>query len=130
MKVLSIDPGAKRIGLARAETELGIAFPFKLLTPQNMTDARNQITDIVESEDIQHVLLGWPLGLDSRETEQTAAVRSLYNLLSETLRVSLERVDERLSTRRATQNVGDTGDVDVEAARVLLEEWLRNQHMI
>ncbi len=124
MTVLSIDPGAKRIGLAKGDTELGIAFPFELVEIADETEGVRRIAEIVDREKVNHVLLGWPIGLATQETEQTAAVRRLHESLSETVSVPVERVDERMSTRRAAQNVGSGKSLDVEAARVLLEEWL------
>jgi len=128
MKVLSIDPGAVRIGVAHAQTELGIAFPLTCLTPKNSEEAVDRVVDLIEENRIEHVLLGWPLSLSNRQTEQTQAVQTFYTMLSQKTDVPIERVDERFSTKRAYQNdYGTQTSVDTEAARIILEDWLHRQ---
>ena len=127
MKVLSVDPGAKRVGLARGESDPGIAFPYRLLSCSDVTEAAQEIQNVVQEEDMDRVLLGWPLNFDSQKTEQTEAVETLYAALTERLSIPVEKVDERLTSKRARQNrrEGGTSSIDVESARVLLEDWFQ-----
>ncbi|MFB6225117.1 MAG: Holliday junction resolvase RuvX [Candidatus Paceibacteria bacterium] len=125
MNILSIDPGSVRIGVAHAQSELGIAFPLTCLTPQSLQEGVDHILHLVEAYHIEYILLGWPLSLSNEQTEQTQAVQSFYSLLSQQTKVPIERVDERFSTKRAYQNdYGNQTSVDMEAARIILEDWL------
>lgn len=120
--VLSIDYGDVRIGLAYAESGVKVALPLKELS--NTQRVWADLDAIVQEYHIQHILLGLPINLESKDTIQTQKVRDFYTQLLEKFSGTIELVDERMTTALAKRYLDKTQSVDVESARILLEEWL------
>ena len=99
------------------DTELKLATPFKVIPPAELVSA---IEKLVEREELAAVVMGLPVGLDGRETEQTRAVREFADRLKEEISVDLEFEDERLSTAQARKEGYD----DAVAAMHILQSYL------
>ena len=72
---------------------------------------------------MQRVVVGLPLGLSGRDTDQTREARAFAEVLRERLSVPVELYDERFTTKLA-QRAGGSASEDSRAAAVLLEDWL------
>ena len=116
-KILGIDYGSSKVGLALGDTELKLATPFKVIPPAELVSA---IEKLVEREELAAVVMGLPVGLDGRETEQTRAVREFADRLKKEISVDLEFEDERLSTAQARKEGYD----DAVAAMHILQSYL------
>lgn len=121
MNVLSIDYGDKRIGLAYGSTEHRIA--FGLMTIQNGPQLWQELLAIIIQYAIEHILVGMPLSLESKDTPQTSKVRSFYRDLASRYSITMEEIDERFSSKIAKQYLPRHQSLDVESARLLLAEW-------
>lgn len=101
MKVLAIDYGNKRVGLALGDTNLKIASPFKVI--ENREDIWQKIRSIVEEHQVSVVLVGLPLtprgnlGLRAKQVEEF--VKNLKENLPED--IDIITWDERYTTREA-----------------------------
>ena len=121
MNILSIDYGDVRIGLAYGSDEHKIALPLKVI--QNDSLLKQSIQDIIQTYHIEHILVGIPLNFSSQDTQQTQKVRQFIHQLSQWYDGSIEEVDERLTSALAQRYISKKQSIDIESARILLEEW-------
>lgn len=135
MRVLGVDFGMKRIGLAVSDPTGTIATPLE--TVRRRAGKRppfKQIEDSVEDYDIEHVVVGLPLALSGEENDWCAEVRDMGAKLATRLGVDASFVDERMTSvraERAVRAIGlsrtarrDKGRVDAGAAQLILQSWL------
>ncbi len=100
-RILAIDYGSKRIGLA-ASDPLGItAMPLPFLPHKNWTQALNDLRKIVQDKSIALVIVGLPKAPDGGEGAQAKSCRDFGEKLAATLRVPVEMVDETMTSREA-----------------------------
>lgn len=98
-KVLGIDHGDARIGLAVAETIIGIAHPHAVI--ESNEKALQEIADLVVKESIETIVIGLPLSLSGEEGKQASVVRLFADKLSRIIEAKIIFQDERLSSRHA-----------------------------
>ena len=122
MNILSIDYGDARIGLAHGTDELNVAFPLEVLA--NTGTMWDDLDEIIRGYDIEHILVGLPINLESKDTIQTEKVRDFVDQLRERFDGDVELCDERMTSALAMRYLEKGQSIDVESARILLEEWL------
>ncbi|RJO59570.1 Holliday junction resolvase RuvX [Candidatus Parcubacteria bacterium] len=131
MKLLAIDWGEKRLGLAISQDEKW-AFPWKVLEITGLTKAIEAISEIIEAEKIETLVIGLPIGLNGKDTEQTSRIREIVADLRNVLEVPVETVDERLTSEAAEKlnlESGKTkGPTDAVAAAQILETFLQQKN--
>lgn len=125
MNILSIDYGDVRIGLAHGSTEHNIALPLQVV--QNTDTVWDELKKIIAQYEINHILVGIPLNFQSKDTQQTTKVRHFINELNIRFSGSIEELDERLTSALAKRYIPRGQSIDVESARILLEEWFEKQ---
>lgn len=130
MRVLGVDYGLRRIGLAIGETEVKMAFARKTLVGSGSAAAdAAAIYSFFVAEECELIVLGLPRLDDGHEGEQAAVTRSFGEALA-SLGAPVEYVDERYSTSAARKSLShlsgrDAKEVlDAEAARLILEVYL------
>jgi putative holliday junction resolvase len=130
-RLLGLDHGARRIGLAVADPETGMAFSRPALHRHRLVDDVAAIVALCRAEGIGRVVIGLPMHMDGQEGPQAAAARSFGDELAATgLDVVYE--DERLSSWAAAERLADagrrpgrgSGELDSAAARVILQQYL------
>jgi len=134
-RVLGVDFGEKRIGLALSDPTGTIATPLETVhrrAGKRMPIAR--LTEIAQAHDVSRVVAGLPLGLAGEETEWCATVRNAGDALAARLDVPVEYVDERLTSVQAERTLRSLGlpkhereqkdRVDAAAAALILQSWL------
>lgn len=125
MNILSIDYGDVRIGLAHGSTEHNIALPLRVL--QNTDTLWEELNAIITQYEINHILVGIPLNFQSEDTQQTTKVRNFIIELGKQFTGTIEEFDERLTSALAKRYIPRGQSIDVESARILLEEWFEKQ---
>jgi putative Holliday junction resolvase len=131
MRVLGVDYGLRRIGLAIGETEVKMAFARSVVSSLGSVerDAAGVYQYFVD-EGCELIVLGLPKLDDGHEGEQAALTRSFGDVLAQ-LGAPVEYVDERYSTATAQRRLSHLssrkakGIVDAEAARLILETYLQ-----
>ena len=98
-KVLGIDYGNARIGLAVAETIIGIAHPHAVI--ESNEKSVQEIADLVGKESIQTIVIGLPRSLSGEEGNQAEEVRLFADNLAKVTEMDIKFQDERLSSRQA-----------------------------
>src|SRR4030042_5379345 len=124
-KLLGIDYGEKKVGLAIADTETRIASPYKILT--NDKDLLGKIKDICLKEEIGKIIVGVPLTLKSASSRQTNIVLKFIDKLKKATYIEITEQDERLSSAYAKSLMKEMKikhmDDDV-AAMIILQSYL------
>lgn len=121
MRVLALDVGERRIGLAVGDAEGGIARPLRTLRRRNVSADVAAIGDIAAREKVSALVVGLPLTLRGEEGPQAARVRSFADACA-ALGLPVELYDERFTSAEAERQ--GARDVDAAAASILLEDFL------
>ena len=133
-RVLGIDYGARRIGLALSDPLKMIASPFKTLVNLSANKLMVELQNIISDNEVEAIVIGIPIGMQGQDTAQTKRVRHFAKTMTDLgIPVSLE--DERLSsvsaTRALTMQKIKTGfnkaEVDRTAAAIFLQQYLDKQ---
>ncbi len=130
-RLLGVDHGDRRIGLALSDPIPMIASPLKTILVNSNQDAINAILDIVKEYDIVLVVIGLPIGMKGNETAQTKHVQKFADDLVENgIKVAMQ--DERLTSVSAKKSIieqnkkpsKEKGLVDQIAAAILLQQYI------
>ena len=135
LTALAFDFGTRSIGLAYGQSLTGGARELDPLPAKDGKPDWDQVQRVVKEWQPQVLLVGLPLNMDGSESEFGARARKFGQRLHGRLGLPVEYADERLSTRAAKDEArerGHRGDyanrpVDSIAARIFLEDWLRQQ---
>jgi putative Holliday junction resolvase len=130
LRVVGIDLGSARIGVAVSDTSGVLASPYEVVPRDAAAHARLQA--IVEEVGAERVVVGMPLSLDGRKGPAAKLVEAEVEVLRAVLPVPVELYDERFTTVTAHQQLAAGGKrskarrqiVDQAAAAVLLQAWL------
>lgn len=132
MRVLGLDIGQKRIGVAVSDPSGTVATPLAVLDAKSALRDGGELVRLAEEYEIKLVVLGLPRSMDGSEGPQAADVRATGARLAHFLRLPIEYYDERLSSaeaRRAMTSAGVSdrdkrGSVDMVAAALFLQSYL------
>jgi putative holliday junction resolvase len=131
-RILAIDYGRKRIGLALSD-ELGItAQPLDVLEHQNRHEDVRRLREICREHGVRLILVGHPLHITGEAGEMADEATRFANRLRKELGIEVELADERLTTWEAEQTMSEISSagrhkkvpVDAIAAAILLREYL------
>ena len=129
-RIVGLDVGSKRIGVAVSD-ELGlIARPLGVVSRRSYNKDAAAIAEIVAAEMADRLVVGLPLGLAGGSTQQTERTRRFAEVLQARVPVPVDLWDERLTTVIA-QRMGPpdresrrAGRLDTVAAAVMLQSYL------
>ena len=121
MKILGIDYGEKRVGLAISDETLTLARELTILSPQELWEHLPLITT---ENDVSRIVLGWPLNMSGEMTQKTKEVESFKLELEQKTGLPVEVMDERLSSQMASHLPGGDHNIDSLAAQILLQNYL------
>lgn len=129
MRVLALDHGAARCGLAICDASGTVITPLDVVKRPDAQAGRDEIAGIVRERDADLVLIGLPLLTSGEEGAQAAAARAFAGRLAAMIEVEVKLYDERFTTRMAQGSIADgaSSAEDSLAAAHLLEEYLENQ---
>ncbi len=135
-RVLAVDWGEVRIGLALSDESQIIASPLDTLTRRRgKRFPMPRFLELVGAHAPVGLVVGLPLTPDGGERPATAAARELATLLGGRTGLPVELVDERVTTARAHAAIREQGgstrgrreDVDALAAAILLQHFLETR---
>ncbi len=138
MRVLGIDYGARRIGLALSDATATLASPWRMLhrppsEPETLRLLIAEIEALQRDEDgLAAVVVGWPRRLDGSPTDQTPIVETFATSLRQRIGVPVVLQDERLSSTEAESRLARRekdwrkrkAQLDAAAAAVILQDYL------
>jgi putative transcription antitermination factor YqgF len=124
VRVLALDYGAARTGVAVSDATGTIARPLGVVERASTEDGLARLGEIVREEDADLVVVGMPLTLRGELGLQAVETQAFVVALRGVLPVPVETYDERFTTTLAA-GVGGAADEDARAAAHLLEGYLR-----
>jgi putative Holliday junction resolvase len=130
-RLLGIDHGTRRIGVAVADTETGIAFERPALRAGARLADAHAVADLVRREGASLVVLGLPLEASGAEGAQARRVRAFGQALTD-LGIEVAYDDERFTSAEAARLLVEadrtptraSGELDSAAARLVLQQFL------
>jgi putative Holliday junction resolvase len=106
-RLLGIDLGDRRIGLAVADVPDGPATPYRTIArATTVEEDAETLRAIVAGESIDEVILGLPLHFGGSEGHQAAVTRAWGEAMGAVLGVPIHLRDERLTSERAADHIG------------------------
>ncbi|RME85897.1 MAG: Holliday junction resolvase RuvX [Caldilineae bacterium] len=126
---LALDIGDKRIGLALGNDRARLARPYRVIQRRSKRDDFARIRTVIETESVDHLLIGLPLNMDGSEGPQARRVRNYTRHLLRAIDLPHTFVDERLSSFEADRLLREgqsrrRGPNDDIAAAVFLQAYL------
>ena len=129
-RVLAIDFGEKRIGLATADAPGGLATARRTVSRKSDEAAAAEIAELCREEGVGLLLVGVPRSPKGVESAIAPRIRSFAEKISRATGLPVELYEETLTSDEAARRLrgrpGRAG-VDAEAAAVLLEDWLSHR---
>ena len=100
-RLIGIDPGGKRIGIALSDENKIVATPYTTIIKENYRDLVDQIKKIVKEYDIDGIVIGNPINMDGTEGPSSQSAKDLAKNLSKDITENITLWDERLSSQGA-----------------------------
>lgn len=131
-RVLGVDYGTKRVGLALSDALAITAQPLDVVPRDHVVE---YIQNLVQSSDVGKIIIGLPTGLGGGESDSAIGARSLADEISKATSVPIEFIDERFTSRMAESALLESGmkrrerrtTVDKVAAAIFLQDYLDKQ---
>jgi len=144
-RLLGVDLGDRRVGLAVGDESSGVVRPLATIRRGSLEEDARTLAHIVEEQRVAELVVGLPRNMDGSEGEQARRTREWAASIAEELRLPVSLRDERLTSEAAETAMGPAGRgrsggppsavargrrrarVDREAARLILEAELRHR---
>jgi putative holliday junction resolvase len=132
VRILAVDSGSKRVGLAVSDPTATVAQALSTVPAEPAATLASRLADIAKAQDAQRIVVGLPLRLNGTHGPEAAAAQRLAHALRQAARLPVEMVDERLTTAAAERSLIAGGvrrekrrlSVDRVAATLLLQGHL------
>lgn len=135
MRALGIDFGLKRVGLSVSDRTGTLVSPYKTIERTTRDALFDELTEIIQNESIEAVVVGLPLSLDGEDTLTTRQARNFAESLGRRTDVPIHMMDERLTSAEAEEELNAAGvrgkkrklALDSQAAVIILRSWLERK---
>ena len=132
--VLSLDLGAKRVGVAVSDPSLIAITRLKNLRRSNWKQLLRDIDDLIRRFDAKTMVIGFPLKLDGDEGSAATETRQLAQKFARSLDLPIYLQDERLTSRDVEERLRSSGYrshelaalVDSESAAIILSDFINS----
>jgi putative holliday junction resolvase len=129
-RVLGVDPGSKRCGVAITDSRQSMAFPRPAIERDDKTLER--LRELVEEESVEVIVIGRPVSLAGNDTASTADADEFFAQVREHVTVPVIQIDERLTTKIAQKSLSEAGlttkasrqRIDSAAAVIMLQNYI------
>lgn len=134
-KVMALDYGEVRIGVAMTDLMRLIASPFETYVRKSLDQDLNHICALINNNSVKTVVVGLPLNMDGTEGERAQKTREFVDVLKKKTNVEFVFQDERLSSVSAEELLLEGGmkrkdrkqNIDKVAAAIILESYLNSK---
>ena len=135
MRVLGLDLGSKRIGVALSDPAGVIASPFSTLERKGGERDLSAVRELVREHEVGEIVVGLPLHMDGRRGPEAQAAIRFAEALRGAIDIPVGTIDERWTTLEAERALRESGRrgkkqravVDSVAASILLRTWLERR---
>ena len=134
LKIIAVDLGDVRTGLAICDSAETIASPLNNVKGKNLFRMSEAVAQVVKDREAELVVVGLPINMDGTEGERAKKCKKFSEVLRKDLNdsVPVELWDERITTVQAYKNLYESNVhgkkarelIDSEAARLILENYL------
>ena len=100
-RLMGIDPGGKRIGIAISDENKIIATPYTTLIKNKYSDFVKELIEIVNENKIMGIVIGNPINMDGSSSQSSQSAKDLAINLSKDITENITLWDERLSSQGA-----------------------------
>ena len=100
-RLIGIDPGRKRIGIAISDENKIVATPYTTIIKENYSDLISQIKKIIKEFHIDGIVIGNPINMDGSEGPSSQSAKDLAKNISKDITENVTLWDERLSSEGA-----------------------------
>ena len=129
-RVLGIDYGDRRVGVAISDELQLTAQPLTLINRQNDTDLISEIEKITVAHDVEKIIVGLPVSLDGTYSSQTKKTQKFISRMRKSSDLPIEKWEERLSTLEAGKILTGVSknkkkeSIDIISAQLILQGYL------
>ncbi len=131
-RVLALDVGDRRIGLAVSDPMKMIANPLETLFRKDLNDDIERLIAVIKVKDVDLIVSGLPVSLAGKETEQTIKTRAFIDELKKRTDIPIRFIDERMTTSLSERVLIEGGVrrenrkqvIDKVAATIILQNYL------
>jgi len=135
MRILGLDVGERRIGVAVADERVRVALPVAVVERRELPTDLDAIARLVQEQGAEAVVIGLPISLNGSLGPQAQAVKAFGQEVSDRLSLPIEYWDERLSSVEAQRRLASAGHRgrkakarrDAAAAAIVLQSYLDAQ---
>jgi putative Holliday junction resolvase len=132
MRILALDHGTRRIGVAVSDPMGMIAQPLEFIPAEPISDFLGRLKDLIRQQEVELIVVGMPRNMDGSYGESAARVREFMAVLRDAITVPLQTWDERLTSALAERFLREgkvrgrerREKVDKTAAALLLQSYL------
>ena len=132
MRILALDHGTRRIGIAVSDEMKMIASPLEYILAEPFANFLSRLREILREKEVELILVGMPRNMDGSYGPAALKVQEFVAALKETITIPIKTLDERLTTVQAQRfliqgNVRRDKrkeKVDKTAAAILLQSYL------
>jgi putative Holliday junction resolvase len=136
VRILAVDPGTKRVGLALSDPSGTIGSPLTTLPAEPAASLAERVAQVASAEGAEKIVVGLPRNMDGTHGPAAAAAQRLASALRTSTGLTVDTFDERLTTVAAERSLIDAGarrarrrqTVDQVAAALLLQGYLDRMH--
>ena len=133
MKIMAIDFGDARTGVAMCDPLEMLASPFKVIKQKDIAQLVEEITLIAKEQNVERIVVGYPKNMNGSNGERVAKTERLVNKLKLATKLDVVLWDERSTTVLAHKILKDTevfgkkrkNIVDAVAAVLILENYIK-----
>ena len=126
-RILGLDWGLHRCGLAISDENRGFVFVRPQITVKTQNELIQKVVGIISTDKVSGIVLGLPLHADGTDSDTTKMVREFANLLSEKTDVPIIFIEENLTSHAAQEEIGRKSiskikqELDSVSAKIILE---------
>ena len=111
-RLLGIDPGKNRVGLAISDEDKLVSTPLKTIFKKNNSNFINEIKEIILENDVKGIIVGNPLNMDGSSGPSAQSANDFAKYLSNNISIPVSMWDERLSSKGAF-NLSSNLDINI-----------------
>lgn len=134
MRILALDHGTKRIGVAISDELKMIAQPLEFIPAEPFNGVLTRLKELIREKEVELILVGMPRNMDGSYGPAAAKVQEFVAVLKESIAIPMKTWDERLTSVQANRFLAEgevrgkerRGKVDKTAAAILLQSYLDN----
>ena len=120
-RLLGIDPGKNRVGIAISDENKVVSTPLKTILKKNNSNFLNEIKEIINENNVKGIIIGHPINMDGSTGPSAQSAKDFAAYISKNVSIPVSMWDERLSSQGAF-NLSSNLDINVSKKVDKLDE--------